>query len=352
MMSDLFTLRRFSWLESNRRVLAQVQDSRVSLRERMKFLAILSSNIDEFFMVHGGHLASGTAAGDDEMAHRSAGKDLAARLRQLIDEHHRYFLDELQPRLAVDGIVVLRPEDTSEAQRRFLGEYFRRAILPALTPLAIDPGHPFPHLRHGSVYLAARLTTPEQSTLSDFPHARLSMIHVPNSVLPRFISLPDPRIPHAFILLDHVIQIHLSALYREYEVLSSHTVRVTRSSARPRPSRSGEERSIPSGPAVRLEHDEDLPADILAILLDELALTGESAYAGRGFAAFGDLFQLYAAVSPPQLAPAPPPCARPSRAAAPDIWSVTQIDDAAREASRPVEAAEAAHNGERWGRWR
>src|SRR5262245_21354804 len=317
------SVRQFSWLESNCRVLAQVRDSRVPLRERMKFLAILSANIDEFFTVYGVELALPTSADGEGSTDRAGWDDLRTRLRRLVDGHHRYLLEELQPRLAADGIAVLRAEQISDAQRDHLREYFRRAVLPALTPLAIDPGHPFPHLRHGSVYLAARLWASDSSARSTLPRAGLSMIHVPNSVLPRFVPVPDSVRPHAFVLLDHVIQLHLPALYRGYEVVCSHSIRVPRSSSRLGPRRR-DEAGIPCGPAVRLEHDVSFPADILATLLDGLELSGESAYAGRCFAAFGDLHQLYAAVSPRHLAHAP---ARSRAVPAPDIWSVVQVDN-------------------------
>jgi polyphosphate kinase len=358
-MSD--SVRQLSWIEANCRVLAQVRDPRVPLRERMKFLAVLSANIDEFFTVHGVKLAPHPGADGERSNDRPGSDDLRTRLRQLVDQYHRYFLDELQPLLAADGIVVLRTEQASEAQREYLGEYFRRAVLPALTPLAIDPGHPFPHLRHSSVYLAARLWASDSAARSSFPRAGLSMIHVPNSVLPRFVPVPDAVRPHTFVLLDHVIQLHLPALYRGYEVLSSHSIRVTRSSSRLSPGHR-DEAGIPCGSAVRLEHDLSLPADILATLLDGLELSGESAYAGRCFAAFGDLHHLYAAVSPPRLAHAP---ARSRAVPAPDIWSVVHVDRAAREATRratPADAArlsaspqprlgQAGEAGERWKRW-
>jgi polyphosphate kinase len=359
------SVRQFSWLESNCRVLAQVREPRVPLRECMKFLAILSANIDEFFTVYGVELASLTSTDGEGRTDRAEWDDLRTRLRRLVDEHHRYFLEELQPRLASDGIAVLRTEQISDAQRDHLRGYFRRTVLPTLTPLAIDPGHPFPHLRHGSVYLAARLWASESSTRSNFPRVGLSMIHVPNSVLPRFVPVPDPARPHAFVLLDHVIQLHLAALYRGYEVLSSHTIRVTRCASRGWLARRGDEASIPTGPAVRLEHDPNLPADILTMLLDELDLSSESAYAGRSFAAFGDLHQLYAAVSPSRLAHAPSRAARLPLVAAPDIWSAVEIDGAARDATRRGEPAEAGHLSnplrpayrrvteatERWERW-
>src|SRR5262245_37858115 len=113
-----YSVRPLSWLESNCRVLAQVQDPRVPLRERMKFLAILSANIDEFFTVHGVKLSSRRGADGERSNDRSGWDELRTRLRQLVGEHHRYFLDELRPLLAADGIVVLRTEQASEAQRQ------------------------------------------------------------------------------------------------------------------------------------------------------------------------------------------------------------------------------------------
>src|SRR6267142_361550 len=200
--SDAFVNRELSWLEFNRRVLEEAQDPSVPLLERVKFLAIFSSNLDEFFMVR-----------------------VAARVRELVDAQRHCFLGEIQPLLTAEGIVLLRPKETSDAQERFLEEYFRRTLLPVLTPLAVDPGHPFPYLGNRSPCLVVAI---RPSTPSAPPASSLSVIHIPSQVLPRFVALPDPNGKHVFMLLEDVIRQHLPSIYNGYDVLSSHTIRVTR----------------------------------------------------------------------------------------------------------------------------
>lgn len=313
--------RTLSWLEANRRVLAQVQDPRVPHLERLKFLAILSSNLDEFFMVCGVELKRAVHVGSERATEdrRSSWRaTTAARIRALVDAQQRYFLDDIQPRLAATGTLLLRPKDTSEAQRRYLGEHFRRAILPMLTPFAVDPGHPFPYLSNHASYLVASIKPWEPSTL---PHTGLSLVHIPRSALPRFIPLPHDTADHAFMLLEDVIRLHLPTLYHDHDILTSHAIRVTRASSR-RPL----ERRL--GTPVRLEHEGELPPEILVTLLDELDLSPDDVYGGQSFTGFSDLFQLYAAVSGPRLLDASPPHPMSSIATAPDIWSVARGDEA------------------------
>ena len=149
MNTDAFVNRELSWLEFNRRVLEEAQDPSVPLLERVKFLAIFSSNLDEFFMVRVATLKRRIRAGDqapgpDGLTPAETLAAVAARVHELVDEQHRCFLEEIQPLLAAEGIVLLRPKETSEEQQRFLEDYFRRTLLPVLTPLAVDPGHPVP----------------------------------------------------------------------------------------------------------------------------------------------------------------------------------------------------------------
>ena len=158
----LYLNRELSWLEFNRRVLEEARDPSVPLLERLKFLAIFSSNLDEFFMVRMAGLKRRVRAGDetagpDGLAPAETVRAVAARIHELVDEQHRGFRDELQPLLASEGIVLLRPKEAGEEQQRFLGEYFRRTLLPVLTPLSVDPGQPFPYLGNRSLCLIASL---------------------------------------------------------------------------------------------------------------------------------------------------------------------------------------------------
>jgi polyphosphate kinase len=333
-----FVNRELSWLEFNRRVLEEAQDPSVPLLERVRFLAIFSSNLDEFFMVRVAQLKRRLVAGDqptepDGLTPAETMAAVAARVHALVDEQHRCFLEEIQPLLAAEGIVLLRPKDISEDQQRFLEEYFRRTLRPVLTPLAIDPGHPFPYLGNRSLCLVASI---RPSAPSAFPHTALSVIHIPSQVLPRFVALPDPTGKHMFMLLEDVIRLHLPDIYNGYDILSSHAIRVTRDADLPPPGRredllasieeSLRERRL--GAAVRLQHDGDVPTDILAMLLDELELQPEDVYEGEGFAAFSDLFQLYTAVDVPRLKERPrPPHPVAAFEGASDIWSVLRARD-------------------------
>src|SRR5215510_14239943 len=195
MAASQFLNRELSWLEFNHRVLEEALDESVPLLERVKFLSIFSSNLDEFFMVRVARLKWRLARGDGE-----AGPDglrpgeilraISSRVHQLVEEQHRLFLNDLQPRLSAEGIRVwmsLDPADLAAEQVSFLDDYFRRVIFPVVTPLAIDPGHPFPYLASRSLCLVVALRRIDQS---DLPEATVSVIHIPAHVVPRFIALP------------------------------------------------------------------------------------------------------------------------------------------------------------------
>ena len=338
MNSHAFVNRELSWLEFNRRVLEEAQDPSVPLLERVKFLAIFSSNLDEFFMVRVAALKRRLHAGDqtpgpDGLTPAETIRAVAARVRELVDAQHHCFLGEIQPLLTAAGIVLLRPKETSDEQARFLEEYFRRTLLPVLTPLAVDPGHPFPYLGNRSPCLVVSIRPSMPSALLV---SSLSVIHIPSQVLPRFVALPDSTGRHVFMLLEDVIRQHLPSIYNGDDVLSSHTIRVTRDADLH--ARGGPEdllASIEEGvrerrlaTAVRLQYDAHLPSDILATLLDELELSPEDLHEGEGFTAFSDLFQLYAALDLPRLKDRPLlPQPVPAFESASDIWTAIRAGD-------------------------
>ena len=144
--------RELSWLEFNRRVLEEAQDPSVPLLERVKFLSIFSSNLDEFFMVRVAELKQRIWAGDRAAAADglTTGQTLAAvaeRVHELVQEQHRCFMEDIQPRLVAEGIRIVRPKEVTPEQARVLDDYFQRTLLPVVTPLAIDPGPPLPASR-------------------------------------------------------------------------------------------------------------------------------------------------------------------------------------------------------------
>ena len=185
-MSDRMINRELSWLDFNRRVLEEAQDPTLPLLERVKFLSIFSSNLDEFFMVRVADLKQRIWAGDQSAAADglSPTQTLAAvseRVHALVQEQHRCFLEDIQPRLVAEGIRIVRPKEVTPEQTRVLEAYFHRTLLPVVTPLAIDPGHPFPHLVNRALCLVVSLRPTEPSVL---PSAALAVIHIPAQVIP------------------------------------------------------------------------------------------------------------------------------------------------------------------------
>jgi polyphosphate kinase len=337
--NDRFVNRELSWLEFNRRVLEEAQDATQPLLERVKFLAIFSSNMDEFFMVRMAGLkrqlhAGDPAVGPDGMNAAETIAAVSATVHELAALQHRVFLEEIQPLLAAEGVHILRPKEIGEAQHQFLEDYFRRTLLPVLTPLAVDPGHPFPYLGNRSLCVLASIRRLAPSSL---PTTSLAVVHIPSQVVPRFVTLPDESGKHSFMLLEDVIRLHLPRLYHGYEILSSHAIRVTRDAELQLPRGRAEdlltsiEESLQDrlmGSAVRLQYDTDLPAGALATLLEELELQPSDLYEGQGFTTFSDLFQLYAALDLPRLKDRPhPPLPVRAFESGPDMWSAIRAGD-------------------------
>jgi len=336
--SDAFVNRELSWLEFDRRVLEEAEDATVPLLERIKFLAIVSSYLDEFFMVRVAGLKrrvreNDASTGPDGLTAAQTLAAVAERAGRLSDEQHRCFLDQLEPLLAAEGIRLLSPAELTPEQGRYLDAYFHRTVVPVVTPLAIDPGHPFPHLGNRSLCLIASLTP---STPSPLPQAALSVVHIPTSV-PRFVPLPAPPGEYAFILLENVIRLYLPRIYHGYTINSCHAIRVTRDADLTAPVGRDEDlltaveeslRDRRMGTAVRLQYDVDLPAEILTAIVDALELEAVDLYEARGFIAFADLFQLYAAVDLPRLKDRPlTPQPVAAFETAPDLWSAIRGGD-------------------------
>jgi polyphosphate kinase len=334
-----FVNRELSWLEFNRRVLEEAEDPTVPLLERVKFLSIFSSNLDEFFMIRVAGLkrqapGGAEAAEADGLTPAQTLSAVSQRVHELVQMQHRCFLRDILPLLSAEGVEIVRPTELSQAQAQFVDEYYHRMLLPVVMPLAIDPSHPFPRLVNRALYLVVSLRATAPSAL---PPAALAVVHIPAQVVPRFVALPAPKGKYAFILLEDVIRLHLPELYRGYEVLSCQTVRVTRDADIQLPEPQAEDllteveaglRQHKRGAAVRLQYDPDLPAEVLARLVDELDLQPDDLYSGEGFTAFTHLAQLYSAVDLPHLKDRPlVPHAVTAFENAPDVWSAIRAGD-------------------------
>jgi polyphosphate kinase len=294
MSFDAFVNRELWWLEGNCSLLEDAQDSTAPALARLRSLGVVSANLDEFFMARVPalkRLARDRAAASSERPAAQRMKTVAQRVHRLVEVQQRCFFGDLRDRLAQDGILLLQPEALTRKQRYLLEEHFLATIFPVLTPLAVGPGHRFPFLGNRSLSL---LVSTRPSVPSALPHSELSLVHIPSQKLPRFVAVPDPRGRHAFMLLEDVVRLHLPAVCHGYEIVSSHAIRITREANPPKTARSRHR-----GIAVRLQLDDTVPSEILALVRDELGLSDDDVYAGPGVVALSGLLDLHAAVAEP-----------------------------------------------------
>jgi len=223
----LYINRELSWLEFNRRVLAQAQDPSHPLLERVKFLAIAGTNLDEFFMVRVATILKKFRAGIEETSFDglSTAEELAiirSRALAQIDEQTACWARDLRPQLTAEGIHFLEPSDSSPAIDTWLTSYFKAHIFPVLTPLAFDPGHPFPYISNLSMNLAVRVRHGGRT--------KFARVKVPG-MLPRFVALPDNLAPQggvAYVFLEDVIRRNIQELFPGTQVEGAHIFRVIR----------------------------------------------------------------------------------------------------------------------------
>ncbi len=308
--------RELSWLEFNARVLHEARDERNPLLERVKFLTIFASNLDEFFQVRVAGLRQQRQAGKSARAPdgRTAEEQLAAireRVLELMDEHSA-IARTLRDQLAAEGIEVVTydsiPEHHTMLRQRFLDEIF-----PVLTPLAVDPGHPFPYISTLSLSIAVGLRDPETGERG------FARVKVP-PLLPRLLEVEPSR----FVLIDQVIEENLDALFTGMEILEHHLFRVTRNADLAIEEDEADDllmaieeelRRRRFGEAVRLEVERSMPAETRQLLLDGLGLRETDAYAVRGMLDLTSVSQLldldrpdlrnppWTPVTPPRLVP-------------------------------------------------
>jgi polyphosphate kinase len=220
--ASLYLNRELSWVDFNDRVLQLAEDESLPLMERVKFLAIFVTNLDEFFMVrvagvHDQVDARIDARGPDGLSPPQALAGIAERVTELDRRHARQFTNVVRPELAERGIRIVSCEE-SEAPGELIERHFREQIFPVLTPLAIGPGRPFPYISNLSLSLIVRLHDP------DLDHEVFARVKVPKEVIPRFVEIS----PNTFIPLEDIIARHLDALFPGLDILSYDTFRVTR----------------------------------------------------------------------------------------------------------------------------
>jgi polyphosphate kinase len=297
---DRFSNRELSWLAFNQRVLALAEDATQPLLERLKFLAIFASNLDEFYMVRVAGLKRRADMGlqiqsADGLSPREVLASLAARTRELVDRHARCFRDEVTPGLEAEGIHIRRWVDLDDEERSRLGRYFESKVFPVLTPLAVDPSHPFPYISGLSLNLAVLVRDPDGEA------QRFARVKVPNNV-PRFVVVSQSSVEAEYLPLEDLIAAHLSMLFPGMEVIEHHLFRVTRNADmeveedRDEDLLQALERELMRrrfGPAVRLEVTDDIDDAIVELLVSEIDVDAEDVLRVPGLLDLSALHQVY-----------------------------------------------------------
>jgi len=330
-----FSNRELSRLDFGGRLLDLAEDSSLALLERVKFVAIFAELLDEFFQVRVTGLEDQVAAG---IRTRSAdglrpGEQLAAIRERVIELTHRQdrtFLDQLVPSLAEAGIHFSDIADLDEDDRVFLDDVFERQIFPVLTPLSVDPGHPFPNISNLSLNLAVQVEDPVSA------ERRIARVKVP-PILPRFVVMPDGE---RFVALEKVIAAHLDQLFPGMTIGQHEAFRVTRNVDLTLEEDEADDllvaielelRRQRFGRAVRLEITHGASSEIRDLLARELDLSEDAVYALEAPVALGGLWALHALDRPDLHAerwtPVVPPALRSPEGEHPDLFAILRRQD-------------------------
>jgi polyphosphate kinase len=291
---SLFANRELSWLDFNDRVLQLAEDETLPLFERMKFIAIFVTNLDEFFMVrvaglHDQLAAQIDARGPDGLSVAETLEAIAECVRALDRRHARQFSDNICPALAEHGIRIVSCEE-SGASDEALAKIFHDQIFPVLTPLGVGHGRPFPYISNLSLSLAVRLRDP------DADHDVFARVKVPKEVLPRFVEVG----PQTFIPLEDIIAKHLDVLFPSMDILSYHVFRVTRDADFTVSDEADdllqavedELRRRRFGEVVRLEVDAGIDSELRADLINWLEVDEREVFDVNGLLDLSDLWQI------------------------------------------------------------
>jgi polyphosphate kinase len=309
---ELYQNRELSLLEFNQRVLEQAKDHRLPLLERVRFLAISSSNLDEFFEIRVAGLKQrvelgASRPGPDGLTPQQQLTRIAERARALVEEQYRVLNEVLRPALDGEGLGLAGGDNTPKGVQRWMREYFEREVEPVLTPLALDPARPFPRIQNKSLNFIVRLS----GTDAFGRNTSLAIVQVPRS-LPRVIPVGGTRSVDgpAMALLSRVIQTNIDRLFAGVEVLGCWQFRVTRNSDLYVDDEEvddllraveGELAHRRYGAAVRLETAHDCPEDLVSFLRQHFAVEAEDVYQVNGPVNLNRLMGLYGLVERPDL---------------------------------------------------
>ncbi len=284
--------RELSWLAFNRRVLEQAQNEKNPLLERVKFLAIVSSNLDEFFEIRVAGIIQQVESGVTEpsvdgLPPREQLRRIHSVVASLVEEQYRCWQDQLVPGLAKQGILIKVAKELTPSELQWVMSYFHEQVYPVLTPLALDQSHPFPQLGNKTLNVVVSLDNPESPEIENL----VAILPVPR-ILPRLVPLdPASPGPQRFIFLSEVVKLCAASLFPGYRIQGAHAFRVTRNSdlyideeeAENLLKKIEEElRNLRRGAAVRLEIEEGVEPSIFNTLCDQLKLSHEYVFRLNG----------------------------------------------------------------------
>jgi len=299
--------RELSWIDFNKRVLSQALDKRTPLLEQAKFSAIFSNNLDEFFMVRVASLKSQVEAGinkksEDGKTPEEQLRDIRSHLIPLLKKQQNHYQANLKNSLLKEKVHLLNYEELNSRQRVWVNNYFQTAIFPVLTPLAVDPAHPFPFVSNLSLNVAAMIIDPETN------HKQFARVKVPKKTMERFISIPTdlseskPQPIHVGIAIEQVVAFNLSMLFPGMNIEDHSFFRVTRDADLELRDieaddlmsalEQGLRKRRIGGEVVRLEVSEKMPNTILNLLIEGMAVQEEDLYPVEGLLGLDELFGL------------------------------------------------------------
>ncbi len=306
-----FINREWSWLDFNSRVLHEAIEDRNPLLERIKFTAIVSSNLEEFFMVRVAaikkqaslHVQSNSS---DQLSPQEQLKGIRQKVERMVRDQYENFNKNLLPALKECGVNIQYNVKDLEKHRPFLHTLFQQQMKKIMTPISVGPTHPFPNLVSGKIYMAVELE-PNAENPSILEKSHLSFVQVPTGILGRFIHIPETE---CYLPLGNVLQLFIGEIYNGYKVISSGLLKITRDadfSVDP-DAVSDLLKEIESNiklmhkrNVVRLEYEKTLSPKVLDILTKELEISKEDMYPINGILRLQDLFEIYSQCDRPDL---------------------------------------------------
>ena len=291
---ELYHNRELSLLEFNRRVLEQAKDERIPLLERARFLCISSTNMDEFFEVRVAGLKKqvelgSTQSGPDNMTPLDTLKEISARTHALVGEQYRVLNEVLLPAMEGEGIRFIRRNEWNKSQASWLRQYFKESLQPLLTPIGLDPAHPFPRILNKSLNFVVALSGKDAFGRN----SGMAVVQAPRS-LPRIIQLPPDETDsgtYDFVFLSSVMHAHVDDLFNGMKVQGCYQFRATRNSELFVDEEEiddllmaveGELLARHYGDEVRLEVADNMPDDVAQFLLDQFGMTTDDLYPVNG----------------------------------------------------------------------